>query len=227
MVTLPGSAFEMGSGADQTERPMHRVAIASFAIGKFEVTRAEWAACATEKACSYAPPPGAGDDRQPMANLSWDDAVEYARWLARSTGRPYRLPSEAEWEFAARAGTTTPYPWGTHIGVAKANCGGCGGAYEPSRPAAVGSFPANPWGLHDMLGGVAEWVEDCWHKSYEGAPRDGSAWATANCGQRVLRGGSWRNPPNDLTVSARNFYDASVRYSAHGVRVALSLNKDR
>jgi formylglycine-generating enzyme required for sulfatase activity len=227
MITLSGGAYEMGSGADPTERPVHRVSIAAFAIGKFEVTRGEWAACVADGRCSYKTGPDAGDDRLPMSNLSWDDASEYAQWLARLTGKPYRLPSEAEWEFAARAGTRSPYPWGARIGVANANCNGCGGPYEQSRPAAVGSFAANPWGLHDMLGGVAEWAQDCWHKSYDGAPRDGSPWEAPRCGQRVVRGGSWRNPPSELTVSARNFYDASVRYNTHGMRIALSLSEGR
>jgi formylglycine-generating enzyme required for sulfatase activity len=162
-----------------------------------------------------------------MMNASWNDAAQYIQWLRRVTGKPYRLPSEAEWEYAARAGTVTPYPWGREIGVAKANCNRCGGSYDPSLPAAVGSFPPNPWSLHDMLGGVAEWVGDCWHKNYDGAPVNGSAWQAPRCSQRVLRGGSWKNPPKDLTVSSRNFYDASVRYIANGLRVALSLIEAR
>src|SRR5262249_14253569 len=160
----------------------------------------EWKACVAGGGCADKQRP-ADNDRLPMMNLSWDDATHYAQWLRGATGKPYRLPSEAEWEYAARAGTTTPYPWGREIGVAKANCTGCGASVDPHLPAAVGSFPPNPWGLHDMLGGVAEWVEDCWHKTYDGAPPTASAWGAPRCGQRVLRGGSWKNGPADLTVS--------------------------
>ncbi|MBV9778083.1 MAG: SUMF1/EgtB/PvdO family nonheme iron enzyme, partial [Acetobacteraceae bacterium] len=128
------------------------------------------------------------------------------------------------WEYAARAGSTARFGFlGGQVGVGRVNCDGCGGSYDPHRPANVDAFPPNPWGLYAMLGGVAEWVEDCWHPNYQGAPASGSAWAAGNCERRVLRGGSWKNPPSDVTVSARNFYDASVRYVANGVRIALSL----
>ena len=127
-----------------------------FALGKYELTQREWKACVAAGACSDKPRVAAGDDRFPMMDLSWDDAALYVQWLRGVTGKPYRLPSEAEWEYAARAGATTPYPWGKEIGVARANCRGCGGNYDPKLPAAVGSFPPNPWGLHDMLGGVAQ-----------------------------------------------------------------------
>jgi formylglycine-generating enzyme required for sulfatase activity len=223
MVALPGGRFQMGSNADPSERPLHTVAVPAFAIGKFEVTRGEWNACVAAAVCAYKPRTTDGDDRLPMMNLNWEDATQYVQWLRRLTGKPYRLPTEAEWEYAARAGTTTPYPWGREIGVAKANCNGCGGGYDPRLPAAVGSFPPNPWGLHDMFGGVAEWVEDCWHPNYVKAPADGSPWRTPRCASHVLRGGSWMNPPQDLTVSSRNFYDTSVRYIANGMRVALGL----
>ncbi len=222
MITLPGGQFEMGSLADASERPVHRVKLAAFALGKYEVTQREWKACVAAGACSDKPRVSAGD-QLPMMNLSLDDAAQYVQWLRGVAGKPYRLPSEAEWEYAARAGATTPYPWGKEIGVARANCSGCGGNYDPKLPATVGSFPPNAWGLYDMLGGVAEWTEDCWHKNYEGAPANGSAWQTARCREHVLRGGSWKNPPADLTVTSRNFYDATVRYIANGLRVAVTL----
>jgi formylglycine-generating enzyme required for sulfatase activity len=227
MIPLPGGAFQMGSGNDPTERPPHSVAVPPFAIGKFEVTQQEWNFCVAAGDCAYKPRADESGERMPMRNLSWDDAAQYGQWLRRLTGKPYRLPTEAEWEYAARAGTTSAYSWGGQIGTAKANCSGCGGTYDPHQPAAVGSFAANPWGLHDMLGGVAEWVEDCWRKNYDGAPTNGSAWVAPRCSQRVLRGGSWKNPPPDVTVSSRNFYDASVRYAANGMRVALGLGEQR
>jgi formylglycine-generating enzyme required for sulfatase activity len=223
MVALPAGSFEMGSSNDPTERPVHRVTVAAFAIGKFMVTQDEWRACAAGGGCAYQRE--VINERLPMMNLSWDDAKQYVQWLERATGRPYRLPSEAEWEYAARSGTTTNYAWGAQAGVAMANCSGCGGSYDPQLPALVGSFPANAWGLYDMAGGIAEWTEDCWHVSYDKAPANGAAWLSPRCTAHVLRGGSWKNPPKDVMVSTRNYYDTSVRYVANGVRVALSLGE--
>ena len=228
MVRLPGGAFTMGSSLDPSERPPHRVTVPTFALGKFEVTAAEWAACVAGGGCTDRPAPAgaaqAGDaERRPATNLSWDDAGRYVAWLRQVTGQPYRLPSEAEWEYAARAGTTTRYSWGEQPSVGQADCDGCGGASNPRDPADVSAFPANAWGLFAMQGGVAEWVEDCWQTSYRGAPTDGSAWRGPKCSQRVLRGGSWRDRPAGISVSRRNFYDAGVRYPANGLRVALTL----
>jgi formylglycine-generating enzyme required for sulfatase activity len=225
MRPLPGGVFIMGSNEDPTERPMHRVSVPPVALGEYVVTEAEWDACAQAGGCAYKPPhEEAATGRRPMANLSWTDAQQYAGWLRQRTGKPYRLPSEAEWEYAARAGSTARFgALGDQVGVGRVNCDGCGGSHDPHRPADVDAFPPNPWGLYAMLGGVAEWVEDCWHATYQGAPANGSAWVGGSCERRVLRGGSWKNPPSDVTVSARNFYDASVRYVANGVRIALSL----
>jgi formylglycine-generating enzyme required for sulfatase activity len=212
----------MGSNADASEKPIHRVTIAPFAIGKYMVTEAEWSACVQAGGCSYKH--DVVNDRLPMMNLSWDDAQQYVNWLKKQTGKPYRLPTEAEWEYAARAGTTTPYPWGAQIGVDKADCSGCGTkGYNPQSPALAGTYQSNGWGLFDMFGGVSEWVEDCWHRDYRGAPENGAAWTAPRCGAHVLRGGSWKNPPSDITVSVRNFYDTNVRYIANGLRVAVSL----
>jgi formylglycine-generating enzyme required for sulfatase activity len=220
MIALPLGSFDMGSSADPTERPIHRVNISAFALGKYEVTQGEWSACLGAGGCGYKRE--VVNERLPMMNLSWDDAVQYANWLRSTTGKPYRLPSEAEWEYAARAGTQTPYPWGLLVGIDKANCSGCGGKnYDPQFPAVAGSYAANDWGFFDMFGSVAEWVEDCWHKDYTGAPTNGAAWPAPRCLTHVLRGGSWKNPPKDITVSSRNYYDASVRYLANGVRIAL------
>ncbi|MBV8525125.1 MAG: SUMF1/EgtB/PvdO family nonheme iron enzyme, partial [Acetobacteraceae bacterium] len=190
MVPLAGGSFIMGSNNDPSERPMHRVSIAPFAIGKFEVTVSEWNACVGGGGCSYKPTQSEdGGETRPMTNLSWDDAVQYVQWLGKLTGKPYRLPSEAEWEYAARAWTTTRYSWGDQPGTGRADCEGCGGPHNPHGPANVTAFPANPWGLFGMEGGVAEWVEDCWHRSYKGAPADGAPWRTATCTRHVLRGG--------------------------------------
>jgi formylglycine-generating enzyme required for sulfatase activity len=224
MVPLGTGSFEMGSNEDPTERPPHRVTIHPFAIGKFEVTAAEWQACLTGGGCTYRPPPADGPpDRRPIGNLSWTDATEYVRWLRQATGKPYRLPSEAEWEYAAAAGTASRFGWGEQPGINHADCKGCTAAHDDIRPADTDAFTPNAWGLHAMEGGVAEWVEDCWHVSYRGAPADGEAWRAPNCARHVLRGGSWMNPPGDITVRVRNFYDTGVRYEANGLRVALTL----
>lgn len=223
MVSLPGGSFEMGSNEDYSEQPPHRVAIRAFALGKFEVTVAEWDACVAGSSCSYKPPAEAAPANRPVTNLSWNDAEQYVQWLRKRTGKPYRLPSESEWEYAAAAGSKARYPWGEQPGIGKADCRGCGGgSYDEHRPASIGSFAGNAWGLNDMLGGVAEWVEDCWHLSYRGAPADGAAWRERYCSKHVLRGGSWMNPPSDITVRVRNFYDTGVRYLGNGMRVALT-----
>ena len=224
MIGLQAGEFVMGSGSDPTERPRHLVHIKRFAIAKFELTWSEWQACVVEGGCGYSPPPpGSDPEREPIGNLSWDDASEYVNWLAKRTSKPYRLPTEAEWEFAARAGTNFRYSWGDQVGVGRASCAGCGGSRDPLHPPPTGSYPANNWGIFDVEGGLAEWVEDCWHPSYQGAPNDGSAWRTSGCMTHVLRGGSWNNGPNDITVTSRNFYDSNVRYLANGLRVSMSL----
>ncbi|HEY6430352.1 MAG TPA: SUMF1/EgtB/PvdO family nonheme iron enzyme [Acetobacteraceae bacterium] len=223
MQTLPAGEFEMGSNADPSERPIHGVRIRPFAIANYEVSVAEWQACVDAGGCSYKPAaPDTDPEKRPMTNLSWDDAKQYVAWLAKKTGKPYRLPSEAEWEYAARAGTRTRYSWGEELKPGQADCQGCGPVHDRARPTDLGSFPANPWGLFDMEGNVAEWVEDCWHAYYRGAPTDGAAWSAPNCTSHVLRGGSWNNPPSDITVSSRNFYDGNVRYLGNGLRVALT-----
>jgi formylglycine-generating enzyme required for sulfatase activity/class 3 adenylate cyclase len=219
MVRLPNGTFTMGSNEDATEKPLHHVAISAFAIGRHPVTIGEWRACVSATACKYQP---SGDDDLPVFNVSWDDAQQYVAWLAKATGRPYRLPSESEWEYAARGGTTTAYWWGANFLPGTANCKGCGDPYDPAKPVKVRMFKANGFGLHDMAGGVNQWVADCWHRSYQGAPNNGSAWDTPNCRERVLRGGSWRNDPGEIRVASRASYEGSVRYPAHGFRVALT-----
>jgi formylglycine-generating enzyme required for sulfatase activity len=224
MVALPGGTFRMGSGADPSEQPVHPVTVKPFLLGRYPVTVREWRDCVAAHGCDAIGPgiTGPAADTAPMSNLSWTDAHRYTAWLSATTGKEYRLPTEAEWEYAARAGAETPYWWGARMSANVADCKGCGGPYDPRRPLEVTSLKPNPFGLFGMAGGVAQWVEDCWHRDYRGAPRDGSAWPMENCREHVLRGGSWRNDPTDVRVAARVFYDTTVRYPAHGMRVARS-----
>ena len=223
LVMIPAGAFNMGATEMfPFESPVHRVTISRpFYIGQREVTLAEWDACVADKGCSYSPPDKGAADRAttPVTNLGWDDTQQYVAWLSKKTGKAYRLPSESEWEYAARAGTTTTYPWGTKMEKNRANCLGC--SDPPSNGLTpAGSYPANAFGLYDMLGNAAEWVEDCWHASYRSAPSDGSAWAAPRCQERVLRGGSFNNDPRYLRSASRFKYDFDVRYYTNGFRVA-------
>jgi formylglycine-generating enzyme required for sulfatase activity/class 3 adenylate cyclase len=221
MVLLPGGSFAMGSNEDPTEKPIHRVTVKRFAIGKYPVTVREWKACVAAKAC--APDvTGAADDDRPVANVSWADAEQYARWLAQTTRKAYRLPSEAEWEYAARGNTDGRFWWGTVLISGKANCKGCGDPYDAAQPLKVGQFSPNPFGLYDMGGGVAQWVADCYHRDFAGAPSDGAPWIGGDCFTHVLKGGSWRNDPSYVRPASRDQYDTAVRYPTHGFRLALS-----
>ena len=220
MASIAGGTFEMGSDDDPSEKPVHHVTIKSFAISKFPVTVREWNACVSAKSCSYTP---TGKDDAPVTNLSWTDAQQFVGWLSKVTQKPFRLPTEAEWEYAARGGTRSKYWWGDRLETAMANCKGCNDPYESSRPLNVGSFRPNPFGLYDMGGNIHQWVADCWHRNYQGAPSDGSAWSENNCPSYVIRSGSWKNDPSYVRPASRDHYDASVRYPTHGLRVAYSL----
>jgi formylglycine-generating enzyme required for sulfatase activity/class 3 adenylate cyclase len=219
MVPLPGGSFAMGSNDDATERPVHQVAVKPFAIGKFPVTVREWNECAAAKGCAFT---ATGSDDAPITDVSWDDAKQYAAWLARASGKAYRLPSEAEWEYAARGGKPTKFWWGDQLQPGMANCKNCGDVAGAAQPIKVGSLKPNPFGLYDMGGGVNQWVEDCWHRNYQGAPSDGSAWLERDCSSRVMRSGSWRNDASAVRAASRDRYEPNVRYPTHGFRVALS-----
>jgi len=216
MVALPGGTFVMGSNDDPSEKPIQRVTLKPFVISKYPVTVREWRECAKAKACTYDP---SGDDDLPVTNVSWTDAQQFTKWLSQVTQKSYRLPSEAEWEYAARGNTETKFWWGNQVAPGMANCKGCGEPYDPHQPLKVGSFVPNPFGLYDMGGGVAQWVADCYHKDHQGAPPDGSAWVSGDCATHVLKGGSWRNDPSYARPASRDQYDTSVRYPTHGFRV--------
>ena len=223
LVVVPNGEFQMGSSEHPHEKPAHKVRITlPFAIGQYEVTYAEWDRCVDAGACRYRPE-RQGSPGDAIGNLSWDDANAYLKWMSEKTGQIYRLPSEAEWEYAARAGINKRFWWGDEAGSGKANCSDCGSATK-GQPAAAGSYKPNPFGLYDTAGNMAEWVQDCWNESYQGAPADGSAWATGNCGLRGLRGGSFGNKSTYVRSSARFRYDSDVRYEANGFRVLRELH---
>ena len=232
MVVVAAGEFTMGSPDDEAGRyvdegPRHEVRIGKkFAVGKYEVTFGEWDACVAGGGCGgYRPGDrGWGRGDRPVVNVSWEDAKGYVEWLAGKTGKGYRLLSESEWEYGARGGARTGYSWGGEIGVNRANCDGCGSRWDNKSTGPVGSFGANGYGLHDMHGNVWEWVEDCWHGDYEGAPRDGRAWTTgSDCSARVLRGGSWNYEPRYLRSALRFRITAGIRYDYLGFRVARTL----
>jgi formylglycine-generating enzyme required for sulfatase activity len=224
MVVVPEGEFNMGSGDSVNEKPEHRVVIANpFAIGRREITFTEWDACVRAGGCKYEPSDrGWGRDNRPVINVSWDDAKAFVAWLSQKTGKKYRLPTEAEWEYAARAGTTSPFWWGRMAGTDHANCEDCS-SKSLRQTAPTGTFRPNGFGLYDTSGNAAEWVEDCWNENYRGAPTDGSAWTTGQCGERVLRGGSFASKATFVRSASRFRYDEDVRYYANGFRVARDL----
>ena len=234
MVAVQAGSFMMGAAANEqgrtpAELPQHRVQIGhAFAVSKYEITFDDWDACALEGGCNgYMPKDGGwGRGKRPAIFVSWDDAKAYVDWLRQKTGKSYRLLTEAEWEYAARAGTTTPYATGATITTAQADfdasaSGGKQGAYA-GKTVDVGSFPPNPYGLFDMAGNVWEWVEDCWNPTQAGAPADGSVRA-GDCARRVLKGGAWYFEAAYLRAAARTSYPKTSRLNVVGFRVARTL----
>ncbi len=259
MVVMPAGQFVMGSPDDEEERhenegPLHKVIIAApFAVGRYPITRGEFAKFIDDTGhgmeggiyrwdgadwkpdplASWRAPGFAQTDRDPVVGVSWTDAMAYVGWLAEKTRQAYRLLSEAEWEYAARGGTTTPFWMGATISTDRANYNG-NFKYRQGRKGifrkrtiAVDdlSSPANPFGLKHVLGNVLEWVEDCYHDSYEGAPADGSAWITGDGSARVLRGGSWFHGPGSLRVAIRYRSEPNTRGDLAGLRIARALGR--
>lgn len=223
MVVAPAGDFVMGSSQKPSESPPHPVTLhKAFAIGRKEVTFDEWDQCVAAGGCAYTPPDqGWGRGDRPAINLSWMDAKQYVAWISKTTGKGYRLPTEAEWEYSARAGAPSPFWWGKDAGANHAKCADCGG--KPAGTAPTGSFRPNGFGLFDTSGNAAEWVEDCWNPSYKRAPADGTAWMSGDCALRVLRGGSFLDKAAGVSTSARFRYDNDVRYYANGFRLARDL----
>ena len=248
MVVVPAGSFMMGSpsteeGRDDFEGPQHLVTIGSrFAVGVYEVTLAEWEACMRRGGCwGFRPEDeGWGRGRRPVINVNWEHAREYVRWLSEETGKEYRLLSEAEWEYVARAGAQTARYWGDSESEQCEHANGadqdtrqgqenvdwttvsCSDGYVGTAP--VGMFQSNAFGLHDVLGNVWEWTQDCGNRSYSGAPTDGSAWQTGDCDVRVFRGSSWADPPSSLRSATRNAGSAGYRNFTVGFRVARTMN---
>ena len=235
MVEVPGGTFTQGSPesepeSESDERPQREVSVPAFAIGQTEVTFAEWDACVADGGCSYTPDDaGWGREDRPVINVNWNDAQEYVTWLSTKTGQNYRLPSESEWEFATRAGTTGRFNTGDCITVDQANfrgtapAQGCPSGIYRQETLPVGSFAPNALGLFDTHGNVYEWVEDCWNENYTGAPTDGSAWTTGGCGQAVMRGGSLNFDGPFLRSASRNRFARGTRSAFFGFRVARSV----
>ncbi|WP_295455041.1 formylglycine-generating enzyme family protein [uncultured Thiodictyon sp.] len=240
MVPIPAGSFSMGCQpgekrkCDYWEKPAHRVRVAAFELGRQEVTFDEWDTCVAERGCGQKPDDaGWGRGKRPVINVSWDDAQQYVTWLSHKTGKAYRLPTEAEWEYVARAGTVTAFSTGNCISTSQANYNdnvaypGCGAktgvSLGKSQP--VGSYRANPWGLRDLQGNVWEWVQDCWHASYTSAPADGSSWrnACSDGRRRVLRGGSWYDDAQNQRSANRSRAFSTDRAASVGFRVARSL----
>ena len=224
MVEIPAGRFRMGDlngGGDYyRERPVHRVTVPDFKMGKYEVTFTQWDACVADGGCGGYRPSDAGWGRgnRPVINVSWGNAQRFIGWLNAKTGGNFRLPTEAEWEYAARAGSTTKYSWGNRIGSNRANCyEDCGDRWKYTAP--VGSFSANAWGLHDMHGNVREWVEDCHNDSYAGAPTDGRAWTSGHCYGGAVRGGSWNLDSRGLRSASRDWSPRSNRNYNQGFRL--------
>lgn len=263
MVVIPGGSFDMGSPDSEAERsgdegPVHRVNVATFALGKSEITRSQFAAFVhatrypsgekcwvledgkyEERSGSWREPGYSQDDQHPVACINWNDAHAYAEWLSRKTGKHYRLPTEAEWEYSARGNTSSARYWGDSPDEACAYANAADKTVQEQIPGASswsvhnctdsfvytavgGSFKANAFGLHDMLGNVWEWTEDNYHASYSGAPADGSAWQGDDA-KRVLRGGSWNSAPRDVRAAIRNSYKPALRYNFFGFRLARKL----
>jgi formylglycine-generating enzyme required for sulfatase activity len=252
MVVVPAGKFMMGSTPSEiaaltkefpddaywweTQGPQHEVTIAQpLAVGRYAVTFAEWDACVADGGCNGYQPidEGWGRGKLPVINVRWDYAKAYAAWLSGKTGKTYRLLSEAEREYSARAGTTTAFWWGSSISTSQANYDGndtfAGGAKGVCREKTVpvDSFAPNPWGLYNVHGNVWEWVEDCWHDTYQGAPADGSAWSTActdGISRHGIRAGSWDDTPKYLRAAFRNGFASVIRSNSVGFRLARTLN---
>lgn len=221
LLVIPTGSYNMGSTEYEAEQPIHTVNIKSFYIQETVVTWDQYLPCISAGKCSQIPDEGWGLGDRPVIGVSWYDTQKYIGWLNQTTGKKFRLPTESEWEYAARAGSTTTYNWGSDVGKNKASCDGCGSPWDNDKTAPVKSFNANAFGLYGVHGNVWEWVQDCWKDSYEDASNDGSALNEEACYKRILRGGSFGNSPKYLSSALRYRSPASKSSIIYGFRLAL------
>lgn len=220
MVWIPEGEFTMGSNKQSTEGPKHKVSIRKFAVSAKEITIAEYSQYAAAVGAKIPRTKSLGPDF-PVFMVSWDDAYNYAKWLSRETGEKYRLLSESEWEYVASGGKKSPFWWGYTMERNKAHCFlGCNQELNTSIPMKVGSFEPNQFGVYDTQGNISEWVHDCWHDNYKGAPTDESVWEGGDCTQRVVRGGAFISPEQSLRTASRDKYKSNSTYEFIGIRVA-------
>jgi formylglycine-generating enzyme required for sulfatase activity/serine/threonine protein phosphatase PrpC len=223
MVWLPAGNFEMGSPGSSRfadERPRHTVKVKRFAIGKYEVTFEEYEKFANATGRNVPDNLYLDKATHPVFFVTWDDAFYYTQWLSEQTGKSYTLPSEAHWEYAAGAGETSPFFWGFQEEPGRAHCSlGCDTGFDPRKPTKTGSFAANRFGVHDTAGNVAEWVRDCWHDNYNGAPAEATVWEGGDCAYRVARGGAFSSPAQSIRHAKRDRYKSDQIYDHIGFRV--------
>lgn len=232
LMRIPAGSFQMGSQSSKyaKEKPVHTVTVLHpFWMSRTEITFAQYDAYATAVRKPKPHDAGWGRNNRPVINVSWNDAQGYIKWLSNNNeqGLQCRLPSEAEWEYAARAKHNRAYGWGDTAGNKRANCDGCSSQWDNKQTAPTGSFPAVGFGLYDMHGNVLEWTQDRWRANYQGAPVDGSVWNSGADSRRVLRGGSWRDPPVGMRSASRYRFHPNQRSDFIGFRVACSLPSTR
>ena len=223
MIWIPAGSFAMGSpgtSTSQDERPRHTVKLKKFAISKYEITISEYEKFAKATKRTMPDDLYMEHDTSPVVLIKWDDAYNYTKWLSEQTGHKYRLPSEAEWEYAASGGQESPFWWGYEEKSGMAHCFTCGSQFDPRKPAKIGKFKPNQFGLYDTAGNVAEWVYDCWHQNYNDAPTDGSVWEGGDCSQRVARGGSYISPQQSVRIAKRDKFKSDSGYDHVGFRLA-------
>ncbi len=225
MVVVPAGKFQMGSTSSRysEERPRHEVEVKAFAVSQYEITFDEYDQFA--KATGRKTPDSLYLDRKthPVIFVTWDDAYYYTKWLSEETGEKYRLANEAEWEYLASTGKKTTFWWGYEEEPNRAHCFGCGSAFDPRKPTKVGSFEPNAFGIYDTAGNVSEWVHDCWHENYKGAPSVAEVWEGGDCAYRVARGGAYSTPPQSIRNSKRDKFKSDQPYDHIGIRVVRKI----